>query len=92
MRKVSFASLISLFILIILISACKSAEKSKGVLLRFDLQNGKGYEYEMVWDMDQKIMGQNSKINFLALYNLQVTSDDGNVKEMTGEYKRFKWI
>ena len=57
MRKVSFASLISLFILIILISACKSAEKSKGVLLRFDLQNGKGYEYEMVWDMDQKIMG-----------------------------------
>jgi hypothetical protein len=71
--------------------SCKPAGKATTPrVLKFNLEKGKGYEYEIVWDMDQKVMGQDSKISIAALYTMQVIDESNKVKTITGTYKNFK--
>ena len=59
-------------------------------MLKFDLQKGKGYNYDMSWNYDQDVMGQNVAMNMGAGYSLDIIGDDGNIKTINGEFKNFK--
>jgi hypothetical protein len=58
--------------------------------LKFNLEKGKGYDYDMVWDMNQKMMGQESKISIGGLYSIKVMNDSDHIKTLTGTYRNFK--
>jgi len=67
-----------------------SGSSSDARVLKFNLQKGKTYDFEIVMDMDQEVMQQKNKIGFIAAYGMTVTDDDGKVKSLTAEYKDFK--
>jgi hypothetical protein len=91
MKKLSLVLLAFIAIAgISFISSCKSSQSSAGKVLKFGLQQGKGYDYEVIWDMDQKLMGQQSTIKVSAGYTMLVTNDDGKVKTLSGQYRNFR--
>lgn len=70
--------------------ACQTSSKSASSrFFKFNLEKGKEYHYEIVWDMKQNMMEQESNISFGSLYAMNVTEDDGKIKTMTGTYRRF---
>lgn len=78
-------------VILFTIFSCKSKTASSETrLLRFNLEKGKTYDYEMVMDMDQEVMGRNNKIGVITAYVVNVTGDDGNIKTLDIEYKDFK--
>ena len=72
------------------IQSCKSSQASASRLLKFNLEKGKGYDYEMVWDLDQEIMKQDMAISITGGYSVEVADDDGNIKTISAEYNDFK--
>ncbi len=87
-----FLSLSAILVLLVavLISSCKNSTSSAGTVLKFKLEKGKQYGYEMSWDMDQKIMDRDDKINLLGNFSFEVTADDGKIKTLKGIYRRFR--
>ncbi|HEX7903688.1 MAG TPA: DUF6263 family protein, partial [Chitinophagaceae bacterium] len=71
------------------IQSCRS-NQSVSRVLKFNLEKGKEYDYEIIMNMDQQMMGQDSKIMLSGNYTMLVTEDDGAVKTLTGKYKSFK--
>ena len=91
MRKLSFPLLaITVLITIATIHSCKNSKTSEGVLLKFDPEKGKTYEYEIAWEMDQQMMEQNHKINITSGYALDVIDDKDNIKTVRTVFKNFK--
>ncbi len=71
--------------------SCSNSDAAGGSKeLKFNLEKGKTYDFEIVLDMDQEVMGQKNKIVFIAAYAIKVTDDDGKIKSIVGEYKDFK--
>jgi hypothetical protein len=85
MKKIVNAFLI--LVSTVAIISCSSSEKR---LLKFNLEKGKTYDYEMVMDMDQEMVGAKNKIGMIAGYAISVTDDDGNVKTLDIQYSDFK--
>ncbi len=91
MRKLSFLLLaITVLITIATIHSCKNSKTSEGVLLKFDPEKGKTYDYEIAWEMDQQMMEQHHKINIASGYTLDVIDDKDNIKTVRTVYKNFK--
>ena len=91
MRKLSFPLLaITVLITIATIHSCKNSKTSEGVLLKFDPEKGKTYDYEIAWEMDQQMMEQNHKINITSGYALDVIDDKDNIKTVRTVFKNFK--
>lgn len=93
MKKIT-ASLFSLVFLssILFLQSCetgKSATSAK--MLKFDLEKGKGYDYELVTSMDQEVMGQKMKMDMSAYYTMDVLEKEGDIKIVTMTYDRFKF-
>lgn len=73
------------------IQSCQSTRSVAGArMLKFNFEKGKGYDYEMVMNMDQKIMGQTMQMDMSTYYSMDVKEDDGNMKTITGIFDRFK--
>ena len=72
------------------IYSCKNSKTSADKVLKFNLEKGKGYDFEILWDTDQQMMGQDNKINITAGYSLEVIDDKDNIKTLTAVYKSFK--
>jgi hypothetical protein len=90
MKKIASALLLLAgFTTIFLVQSCKSKTASAKVLA-FNLEKGKSYEYNMVWDMDQQLMGQNNKITIAADYALDVIDDQNGIKSLKAVYNKFK--
>lgn len=71
--------------------ACQSAKSSTATkMLKFDLEKGKGYDYEMSMNVDQDIMGQSIKMDMTTYYSMDVSGDDGGVKTIISSFERFK--
>ena len=69
---------------------CKtSSSTSASRVLKFNLEKGRQYDYEMVWDMNQKAMGQENAFSIGAFYTIDVTENEGNIRTMIGTYKKF---
>lgn len=90
MKKiVSALFLLAGFTTVLLVQSCKTKTTSSKVLA-FNLEKGKGYDYNMVWDMDQQLMGQNNKITITADYAIDVIDDKNDIKTLKAVYNRFK--
>lgn len=76
----------------LLLVACQSSKSSTASkMLRFNFENGKGYDYEMQMSMDQNIQGAGPmKMDMLFYYSLDVTGDDVKTKNVHARYDRFK--
>lgn len=72
------------------IYSCKNSKTSTGKVLKFNLEKGKGYEYEILWDLDQQMMGQENKISILGGYAINVVDEKANIKTLTAVYTNFK--
>jgi Family of unknown function (DUF6263) len=92
MKKLSFFLATAFMIMTLAgIESCKSASKtSTSKMLKFNLEQGKGYDYEMVWDLDTKVAGQESNISVTGLYSMNVTSIDENIRSVTTAYKSMR--
>lgn len=77
-------------VLISFFGCSNSGSSSDARVLKFNLQKGKSYDFEIVMDMDQEVMQQKNKIAFIAAYAITVTDDNGKIKSLTAEYKDFK--
>lgn len=87
MKKLIF--LIAIAFTAIAIYSCKtSSGTTSSHVLKFNLEKGKQYDYEMVWDMNQQMMGQENDFSFGAFYTIDVTEDDGNIRTLKGTYKK----
>ena len=72
------------------LQSCKNADAPAGSLFKFNLEKGKQYDYEITWDMDQKMMDKESKINLLAGYSFEVTDEKDKIKTLRGVYNNFR--
>lgn len=92
MKKLFFFLTAAFMIMTVsVIQSCKSASKaSTSKLLKFSLEQGKGYDYEIVWDLDTKVAGQVSNISIAGLYSMNVTSIDNNVRSVSTAYKSLR--
>jgi Family of unknown function (DUF6263) len=76
---------------IAVLNSCDSGSGSSTArMLKFNLEKGKYYDYEMVMDMDQDLMGKKNTIGLIAQYAINVTDDDGTLKTLDIEYRDFK--
>jgi hypothetical protein len=84
-------TLILLFVSFAALNSCTSSGKASGAkMLRFNLEKGKGYDYEIIWDMGTQMMGQETRINVGGYYSMNVKEDDGKVRTIDMEYKRLR--
>ena len=73
------------------ILSCKSSGKGSAArLLKFNLEKGKGYDYEIVWDMGTSVMDKKTNISIGAMYSVSVTEEKDHVKAMTAVYRNFR--
>jgi Family of unknown function (DUF6263) len=73
------------------IQSCKSSgSASAAKMLKFNLEKGKGYDYDIVWDMNQTIMGKAAAISIGAAYSIRVDEDKDHIKTLTNTYKSFR--
>ncbi|MEQ1677641.1 MAG: DUF6263 family protein [Chitinophagaceae bacterium] len=76
---------------IISFESCQSTKSATATkMLQFNFEKGKGYDYEMMMDIDQKVMGQPMKMGMSTYYSMDVTEDDGIMKTLTTRFDRFK--
>ena len=77
---------------VIVIQSCQTSGKTSSAskMLKFNFEKGKGYDYEMISNMDQQIMGQSMQMDMTFYYSMDVTDDDGTIKTITTAIDRFK--
>lgn len=92
MKKINYLVLIAAAIITIAgFEACQTAKSSTSTkMLKFDLEKGKGYDYEMIINMDQEIMGQPMKMDMTTYYSMDVSGDEGGIKTIISSFERFK--
>src|SRR5258705_12399086 len=76
----------------IAIQSCQTTGKASSTskMLKFNFEKGKGYDYEMITNMDQEIMGQAMQMDMTFYYSMDVIEDDGTLKTITTAIDRFK--
>lgn len=85
------AVLVCLLLFSQLMDSCQSSRSaSSSKMLRFNYENGKGYDYEMEMLFEQKILETPVKIGMNTYYSLDVEADDGTVKTLAARYERFR--
>ena len=89
-KKFPFYSTVFLLFSFAVISSCKNSGSSGSTVLKFNLEKGKRYNYDITWDTDQKVMDRNDKINLQGNFSFEVISDDGKIKTLKGEYRKFR--
>ncbi len=71
--------------------ACQPAKSSTASrMLKFNLENGKGYDYEMTISMDQEIMDQPMKMDMTTYYSMDVRGEDAGARTINASFERFK--
>ncbi len=90
MKRSLFPAFVAAFFgLAIVWMSCKSTQPVTTGVFAFNFQKGTGYNYEMVWDMDQQVMGQENKISVLGNYSIAVTEEKGDLKTLEVTFQRF---
>lgn len=86
-----FAIFLLVIITMVGLYSCQSAKTASGSkMLKFNLEKGKGYDYEMILNFDQTMEGQAMQMDMNTYYSMDVTADDGTNKIITTTYDRFK--
>lgn len=85
-----FAGIMAL-LSIVGLEACQTAKTSTATkMLKFNLEKGKGYDYELTTNMDQEIMGQPMKMDMVMYYSMDVSGEDEGAKTIIASFERFK--
>jgi Family of unknown function (DUF6263) len=91
MKKIIWLPAITfVMIAVVVLPSCKNADEPAGTVLKFNLEKGRQYDYEIIWDMDQKMMDKESTINLLAGYSFEVTDEKDKIKTLRGVYNHFR--
>lgn len=92
MKRIILLPVIACILLsVFLLDSCQSAKNSTtGKMLKFDLEKGKGYDYEMIINMDQELLGQPVQMDMTTYYSLDIIDDDGSIKTISSKLERFK--
>jgi hypothetical protein len=88
MKKVFSLLFIACLLVFIGCQSTKTATVSK--LLKFNFEKGRGYDYELILNMDQVENKETRQTDMTAYYSMYVTADSGNVKTIKTKYERFK--
>ena len=83
-------AIVIILIIVTVVPSCKNADAPAGSVFKFNLAKDKQYDYEIIWDMDQKVMDKDSKINLLAGYSFEITEEKDKIKTLRGVYKNFR--
>lgn len=95
MKKLLFLILVvSSVMAVSTIQSCQSSSKtsSGSKLFKFNLQEGKGYDYEIVWDLDTKAGGQSAAISMTGLYSMNIKSNENGVRTVGTSYKSIRML
>lgn len=92
MKKISFLLAAGLIISTVAgIQSCKTSSKaSVSKMFKFNLEQGKGYDYDMIFDLDTKAGGQVITMTIAGQYSMNITGTEGNVKLITTAYKSMR--
>ncbi len=93
MKKINLLLIISLALIgMMTMDSCQTTGKSSSAakLLKFNFENGKGYDYEMTTSMDQDVLGQKIQMDMSFYYSMDVTDEKDDVKTITSVIDRFK--
>jgi hypothetical protein len=86
--------IIVLLFAIIAIAGIESCQSTKSVtgtrMLKFNFEKGKGYDYEMIVNMDQEVKGMTNQMDISTYYSMDVKEDDGEMKTITSIFDRLK--
>ena len=82
--------IIAIFILVIAGVFLSCSGSSEKWVLKFNLEKGKTYNYELAVDMDQEMTGKTNKIEVITGYAIRVMDDGGSIKTLDIEYYGFK--
>ena len=73
------------------IQSCKSSSQASGSkMFKFNLENGKGYDYEMVFDLQTKVGPQTINMTVGGEYSMNITGTEGDVKSVATSYKSMR--
>jgi hypothetical protein len=72
--------------------SCQTSGKASSAskMLKFNFEKGKGYDYELISNMDEGLMGQSVQMDMSFYYSMDVTDDDGTMKTIATTVDRFK--
>ncbi len=93
MKKINLLLIILLTIIgTMVIQSCQTSSKTSSAskMLKFNFEKGKGYDYELITNMDQEIMGKRMQMDISLYYSMDVTEDDGSIKTITSAINRFR--
>jgi hypothetical protein len=93
MKKINLLLITSSIIIgTINIQSCQTSGKTSSAskMLKFNFEKGKGYDYELITNMDQEVMGQAIQMDMSFYYSMDVAEDDGTIKTITTAIDRFK--
>jgi Family of unknown function (DUF6263) len=91
MKKIILLAAITILMMAVTsLQSCENADGPGGSIFKFNLETDKQYDYEIIWDMDQKMMDKESKINLLAGYSFEVTDEKDKIKTLRGVYSNFR--
>jgi hypothetical protein len=87
MKKLKVTVVLS-FAFMILFSSCKTSQNSTATELKFNLQKGKVYDYQMDFDIAQEVSGQKVNTNMSGNYVMEVMEDNNDIKTIKTTYDR----
>lgn len=75
----------------LIVESCQSTRSATtSRMLKFNFEKGKGYDYEMIVNLDQEVDGRTMQMDMSNYYSMTVSEDDGNLKTITTRFERFK--
>lgn len=91
MKKIKFISPVLFMAASILISACQSTKSStSSKMLSFNFEKGKGYDYEMITNIDQEMGNEKNQFDMSNYYSMDVMDEQANTKTISIRYERLK--
>lgn len=75
----------------LIVESCQSTRSATASrMLKFNFEKGKGYDYEMIVNLDQEVGGRTVQMDMANYYSMTVSDDDGKLKTITTRFERFK--
>ncbi|MBL7731226.1 MAG: hypothetical protein JNM88_08620 [Chitinophagaceae bacterium] len=92
MKKAAFLfSAIMVLVVIVSTQSCQSTKSgTASKLLRFNYENGKGYDYEMSMELNQVVMGQRVPTTVQYYYSMDVAPGNEGTKAISTTFERLK--
>jgi hypothetical protein len=75
-------------VMVVVFASCKTAQNATTTELKFNLQKGKTYDYQMNFDIAQEVAAQKISTSLNGNYIMEVLEDSNEVKTIKTTYNR----